>query len=205
MDHFTRFNALLFPTILICLSSFSSFAQQTNIPVRDSKVEEKQEQKTESPPIHHKIDFGAGMGLDYGGLLGIQFGYSPVKHLLIFASGGYHLIEFGWELGVKGIYPSNTIDHTFRPYAKVMYGNNSVIYVEGLDEYNKTYKGVTTGLGAQVRFGKMKKNGIDFDLNILIRSQEYKDDYERLKNDPRVDVVSDAIPVSFSIGYHHEF
>jgi hypothetical protein len=145
------------------------------------------------------------MGLDYGGLLGLQFGYSPVKHLLLFASGGYHLIEFGWEIGIKGIYPSNTIDHAFRPYVKLMYGNNAVIYVDGLDEYNKTYKWFTPGLGAQVRFGKMKKNGLDFNLDIPIRNQEYKDDYERLKNDPRVEITGEQLPIAISFGYHHEF
>lgn len=193
-------NLLVIIQVLISLQANS---QNDQIPVRESRVEQKQ--KSVMPPIHHKVDLGAGIGLDYGGLMGLQLGYCPITHLLIFASGGYHLIELGWEVGIKGIYPANTIRHVFRAYGKVMYGNNSVIYVDGLDEYNKTYRGVTPGLGVQIRFGKMKNNGFDFDLNIPIRSQAYKDDYERMKNDPRVEVLSDPLPVAISFGYHHEF
>lgn len=180
-----------------------ALCQNEPIPVRESVYDPKPAKP--EVYVHHKIDLGVGLGLDYGGLLGIQLGYSPVKHLLLFASGGYHLIEFGWEVGAKGIILQNTSKNIFRPYLKLMYGNNAVIYVEDNDKYHDTYRGLTPGLGVQLRFGAQKKNGLDIDLNFPIHTNRFKDDYDMMKNDPSVEITQDLLPVAISVGFHHEF
>jgi hypothetical protein len=181
------------------LFSGGLFSQTDSIPVRDDR---SQIIPTE---LTHHFDFGLGLGLDYGGLLGIQVGVAPVKHLTFFAALGYYMIELGWNVGVKGLLISKTTDHTFRPFLKVMYGCNSVIIVDGADQYDQVYHGFTTGLGMEFRFGKMKKNGFDLDLNIPLRTIDFWDDWQTIKNDPNLEVLQDPIPVAFSIGFHHEF
>jgi len=86
-----------------------------------------------------------------------------------------------------------------------MYGSNSIITADGIDEYDKIYKGFTVGLGMEFRFGTKKQNGFDIDLNVPLRTPEFWDDYNRMKNDPRLDVIQGSIPVAFSVGYHYEF
>jgi hypothetical protein len=190
-------------SIYLLIVGIAVNAQNDPIPVRKSAYDE--EPKVIQQHIHHKIDLGAGFGLDYGGFIGVQAGYSPVKHLIVFGAAGYHLIKFGWEVGAKGLFLANTTKNTVRPYGKIMYGNNAVIVVQGIDEYNKTYVGLTAGVGTQLRFGKTKQHGIDIDLNVPFRTQTFKDDYDNVKNDPMVDITQDLLPVAISIGYHHEF
>jgi hypothetical protein len=172
---------------------------QTDIPVRDDKVW--------SPvgELVHRLDLGFGIGIDYGGLLGIQFGAAPVKHLTIFAAGGYYILGFGWQLGLKGLIFPKTSRYSVRPFLKCMYGTHSIILVDGTSEYDKIYKGFTPGFGAEFRFGKQKKNGFDVELNFPLRSPEYWDDYYAMKHDPRLEVSQEPIPVTFSMGFHHEF
>ena len=158
-------------------------------------------------------DLGFGFGIDYGGFLGAKFEVSPIDRLGIFASGGYYLIGFGWQVGALGYIIPKTTAKTFRLAGKFMYGTNSVIWVVNDqggpssvgDEYNKIYLGPTFGIVAQLRFGANKKNGFDIDLNYMIRDSGFYDDYNRMKNDPRLTDVTEPLPVSFSIGYHHEF
>jgi len=175
------------------------YSQEDQIPVRDDQA------KIPPADVPHHFDFGAGFGIDYGGILGIQLGYAPINHLTLFAAGGYYLYEFGWGLGIKFLFISKTNEHTFRPFLKAMYGSNSVITASGTDEYNKVYKGFTVGAGVEFRFGKSKKNGFDFDLNVPLRTPDFWEDYNRMQNDPNMDVVAGPIPVAVSIGYHHEF
>jgi hypothetical protein len=177
-----------------------SGVQSQDIPVRDDGFGKPARVK-----MYHYIDIGAGMGLDYGGLLGFQAGFSPVNHLTLFAAGGYYGIGFGWQAGAKGLLFAKSTENIFRPFLKAMYGTNSVILVDGIDEYNKIYRGFTVGLGCEFRFGKAKRNGFDVDLNVPLRTPDYWQDYNQVKSDPRVDIQQDQIPVAFSVGYHHEF
>ena len=176
------------------------FSQEDQIPVRD-------DYSPILPPkdAPHLVDLGIGLGLDYGGIVGFQLGVAPLKHLDFFAAGGYYLFQVGWQVGLKGLFISKTSAHPFRPFLKAMYGCNSVIAVDGIDDYDKVYTGFTVGLGLEFRFGKSKRNGFDADLNVPLRTPDFWDDYNRMKNDPRVSMVQGPIPVAASVGYHHEF
>ena len=150
-------------------------------------------------------DIGLGLGLDYGGVLGAKFTYTPIKYLGIFVAGGLQLGGFGWQAGAKGYLIRKTSKKGFRPNVKVMYGVNAAIYVIDADQYNDLYLGPSLGPGIEIRFGRLKKSGLDFDLNFPIRSQQFYDDWEDLKNDPNIEIQSDPLPFTISIGYHMEF
>jgi hypothetical protein len=181
------------------LISSSAFSQSDTIPVRDDNA------RLIAVDMTHSFDFGLGFGLDYGGILGIQMGVAPIKHLTFFGAVGYYMFQAGWNFGMKGLLFPKTTQHAVRPFLKAMYGCNSVIAVDGADEYDQVYKGFTVGLGFEFRFGKKKMNGLDLDLNVPLRTGEFWYDYTTMKNDPRLEVTQGPIPIAFSIGYHHEF
>lgn len=175
-------------------------AQENQIPVRDEVFKKP-------PPreVAHHFDLGGGLGIDYGGFLGVQFGFAPIKNLALFASGGYDMIGFGWQTGVKGLIIGKTEKHVARPFGMAMFGTNSVIIVEGADELNQDYLGFTVGAGVELRFGSKKKNGFDVALVVPIRSQEFWDDWNYIKYNPAFDVASRPSPIGISMGFHHEF
>jgi hypothetical protein len=192
-----------FKAILSLLAFFLIIFAQAQIPVRDENIPGQQKPK-KVETIHH-LDFGIGIGIDYGGLIGAQVGYAPIGHLLVFGAGGYYGIGFGWQVGVKGLILPRTDKKVARPYGKVMYGCNSAIMVDGAPEFNQIYNGWTVGAGVELRFGSKKSNGIDIDFNVPIRSAEFWDDWNIIKNTPGIDVTQDPTPVGLSIGYHFEF
>jgi hypothetical protein len=184
--------------LFLCFSGILT-AQPDTIPVRDDQPV-KPAQVT-----FRQADFGIGLGLDYGGLVGVQLGFMPVKHLSLFGALGYYLTGTGWQLGMKGLFLPNTSNQAFRPFLKVMYGSNSQIKVEGAAEYNKIYTGFTVGFGMEFRGGKHRQNGIDLDLNVPLRTPEFWDDYNDLSNNPYIEWKNTLLPIAFSIGFHHEF
>jgi len=169
------------------------------------KKDEVHEKKQELIEMRRTVDFGVGLGLDYGGLLGFQASYVPVKYLGVIISAGYHIVAFGWQIGLKGFILPKTNLKKVRPVVKIMYGSNRAITVDGASQYNKNYTGFTPGAGVEFRFGAKKSHGLNIDLNVPINSQEFDDDYEALKNDPAIDITAPPAPVTISIGYHFEF
>lgn len=187
--------------IIVCFFAivFNVFSQEDTIPVRDYQVN-----KIPSV-INHNMDLGIGFGMDYGGLFGVQFGFVPIKYLTIFAAGGYYIIEIGWQFGIKTPFIAKNSENPFRPYLKAMYGSNSIIIVDGSSNYDKVYTGFTIGFGLEFRMGKKKQNGFDIDLNVPLRSPDFWEDWNEVKDDPYVGVTEDPLPFAISIGYHHEF
>lgn len=148
------------------------------------------------------FDFGAGFGLDYGGIVGIKTTGLLAKHLGIFASGGFYLFTFGWNLGVQGYFLPTDTKTLFRPYAQVMYGVNCGTMVVGASEYNKIYFGFSPGFGTAFRFGGTRKHGFDVNLSFPIKDKDFKKQIDRMNDDPMVSDVNMPLPVLFSIGYH---
>lgn len=176
-----------------------AFSQENQIPVRnDQTIKPVMEEK-------HEMDLGFGIGIDYGGFIGIQAGYIPIEYLTVFGAAGYYLVGFGWQVGVKGLFIPKTTRHTVRPFLKGEYGTNSAIVVSGTGLYDKVYTGFTIGAGSEFRFGKKKRNGFDVVLDIPIRTTDFWDDWNNIKSNPSLEVTSDPLPVAISIGYHHEF
>ncbi len=169
---------------------------------RSEAVPDSIVQKYEFPRY---TDVGLGLGLDYGGVFGGKFTYTPIKYLGIFAAGGFQLGGFGWQLGVKGYIIPKTSKKGFRPNIKIMYGINAVIFVYDAEQYNDLYPGFSLGPGMEFRFGRLKRHGVNADLNIPIRSEEFYNDWDKLKNDPTITIESEPLPFSISVGYHFEF
>lgn len=181
------------------LISSAVFSQDDQIPVRDDHIAKA---KVE---IAHPVDLGFGLGIDYGGTLGVQLGLTAAKHITFFASGGYFVFQGAWNVGIKTLFVAKSSKHVFRPYLKGMYGCHAAIYIDGADQYNQIYKGWTIGLGMELRFGKNKKTGFNMDLGVPLKTPEYWTDYNKVKNDPTVEIYIDQVPVAFSVGFHHEF
>jgi hypothetical protein len=155
--------------------------------------------------FNHTTDLGLGLGLDYGGILGVRMTFMPIKYLGFFGCLGLQLSGVGWQVGSRVYLVPKTSRKGFRPNLKAMYGVNASIYVQDADQYNKLYRGFCVGPGMEFRFGKQKKHGLSVDINFPLRSDEYNDDWEKLKNDPTVEIVSEPLPFSLSFGYHLEF
>ncbi|NQT78151.1 MAG: hypothetical protein HQ565_10580 [Bacteroidetes bacterium] len=187
---------------LILLFSTVVFAQ-TNI-TSNVKENKGEEQETEKIEIKKIFDLGFGIGLDYGGLIGAKATFIPIKYLGIFVSAGYHLVSFGWQIGVTGYFLPKTNMKKIRPYAKVMYGSNRVIIVEGASQHNKNYIGLTPGVGLEFRFGAQASHGLNIDLNFPIGSSEFKDDFDALDKNPMIEITN-PLPIAISLGYHFEF
>ncbi len=155
--------------------------------------------------LFHTVDLGIGLGLDYGGIVGVKAAYIlPFRQVSVFGAAGVQLVGLGWNVGtIFRILPMNK-SRTFRPNIKIMYGINRATYVDGIDEYKELYTGWTPGIGAEFRFGRMKSSGFDVDINIPIGSDAFNAQVDRMKNDSRLDYVI-SLPVAFSIGYHREF
>jgi hypothetical protein len=92
-------------------------------------------------------DGGVGIGIDYGGLIGVRASFYPVSYMAIFAAGGWEVIGIGWNAGVLGRLLPADGKHGYRPYLKVMYGVNGVTKVSGKAGYDKMFYGLTTGIG----------------------------------------------------------
>lgn len=158
-----------------------------------------------SRPERRWGDFGVGLGLDYGGVIGVKATFYPIKYMGIFASGGWELIALGWNVGVMGrLFPAGGPKHV-RPYVKVMYGVNAAIKIQGWGAYDDIYYGVTPGIGMETRFGKLRRSGLNVDLNVPIRSGSYFYDLNEIKKDPNITMKNSTLPITVSLGYHFEF
>jgi hypothetical protein len=151
----------------------------------------KKYEEPESP-----FSMGLGIGIDYG-QIGAKISGFPVKHFGLFAGVGYNLLKVGYNFGGIGrILPGKKVC----PYVTGMYGNNAVIVVVGASHYDKAYYGPTFGGGIELHFGKKQKY-MNFGLLVPVRSQEYYDDWDKIRANPNIE-TTDPLPVGITIGYH---
>jgi hypothetical protein len=143
------------------------------------------------------VNFGIGMGLDYGGLGG-KLSFVPTPNVAIFGAIGYNFNGAGYNGGIIfRMAPNKKVC----PYATVMYGYNAVIVTEGFqNNASKTYYGSSFGAGIELH-RRDKNNFWNFELLVPIRSTEYRRDVNILKNDPNID-FTEALPITISVGYH---
>lgn len=93
--------------------------------------------------------FGAGLGLDHGGL-GVRIDGKVTETVGIFAGAGYNLATVGWNAGL--LYRQRTQSQR-RPYVTAMYGYNMVILT--------TYPGRQSGTGTNY-YGPSFGGGVEF-------------------------------------------
>lgn len=148
-----------------------------------------------------KVNLGLGMGLDYGGFGG-RLSIVPEKHFALYGSVGYAIIGVGYNVG-------GTIklspDKRFCPTLGAMYGYNAVIKIIGAEGLNQTYYGPSFSLGFELKSNNKPKNFWNIELIFPLKSEEYNDDMDAIKNSPNIELKSEPLPIAFSIGYHFGF
>ena len=155
-----------------------------------------QEEQVYYEQSYQKTYLGIGFGLDYGGLGG-KFEYLPIKNFGIFGGLGYNLLTIGWNAGATfKILPDNRIS----PNLMAFYGYNAVLKVEGASQHNKTSNGLTIGANLDIKSNNGNKWSIG--LFVPIRSSEFMDHYNSLKDDSDIEMKSGLMPILFSIGYN---
>lgn len=145
-----------------------------------------------------EVSFGLGIGLPYGALGG-RLGVNVIDNLNLFGGVGYQLAGVGYNFGILKDFETNSATQF---YLQGMFGSNAAIVVEGLDEYDQIYTGVTFGLGVKINSQRTEGNFWDIGLLVPIRTDEFKADEETVKNDPRISEFNEAFPVLLTVGFN---
>jgi|ERR1700757_1414818 len=186
-------------TCLFCIITVLSYSQNAIVkPDSTAHIDTSKTIKntTRQPDV---LSFGLGLGLDYGGLLGVNFTAYPQKNIGLFAGGGIALAGFGYNVGAKLRYvPNNQKRVQVLPFLVGMYGYNTVIVVVNAADYNKLFYGMTVGFGGDIRF---KKGCLSLALLIPIRGDDVDNYITDLQNKHNINFQNDLLPVAFSIGY----
>ena len=144
-----------------------------------------------------QVYLGLGMGLDHGGL-GVKAEYLPIKYFGIFGGVGYNFLSAGWNAGATcKILPNKRVS----PNLMVFYGYNGVTKAIGAPEYNMTSYGVTVGANLDIFLG-ISGNKLSFGLFVPIRSSEFMNNYDAMRNDPKIEMISNLLPIAFSAGFN---
>lgn len=156
-----------------------------------------QDTPTQTPKEPNNVYMGLGLGLDYGGM-GAKIEYLPVENIGVFAGLGYNLETAGWNVGASyKLWASERL--SINPMA--MYGYNGVLKVDGISEYDMVSYGVTFGVNLDIYVGK-KGNKISTGLYVPIRSKKFMDNYDAAKEDYRVVMNNELLPVAIGVGYN---
>ena len=183
---------------LFCFSIHTVFGQSKPDSIRHDTLSVVKHQKK---PERRWCDGGFGFGLDYGGIFGVKATFYPISYMGVFAAGGWDLVNMGWNAGVLGRLLPADGRYAVRPYLKVMYGVNGVTKVSGKSSYDKMFLGATVGAGLEVRFGKKRKTGLNFDFNIPFRSPQFYDQVNKMKSDPQIKMSNSILPFAVSLGF----
>ena len=144
------------------------------------------------------ITIGLGLGLDHGGI-GTNFLVYPEKHFGLFVGGGYALVDFTYNVGMKYRFYSDNAKTI--PYIVGMYGYNAAIYVSNAKSYNRLFFGPTVGFGLDFRTIPTHGGYWSVALLIPIRSAEVQDYIDDLKNNHGVEFKNGLYPIAISAGY----
>lgn len=147
-----------------------------------------------------KSTFGVGLGLDYGGF-GMNFNTSLHTNISLFGSLGYSFSEIGYGFGSKLRLMSVVNPSSVTPYGIVMYGKQTIVKIENATRLNKSFHGITLGLGTDFSFKPRKKGYWSIGLLFPIRKSEVEEYLNYLKNVQGVTFSNDLSPVLFSFGY----
>ena len=141
-----------------------------------------------------KIYIGAGVGLDYGGIIGGKIEYLPEKHLGLFVGLGSNLYSLGWNLGASyKILP----DMKISPNLMAFYGCNAILRVEGIQTYNVTSNGFTIGGNLDIKVNS-KGDKLSIGLFFPFRSDYFNDYYNR----PDIEIKREITSIVISVGFN---
>jgi hypothetical protein len=184
--------------LLLLVVSSGLYAQ-----VEENGVDPAEEKNGLNPAEEKKSAYiGMGIGFDYGGV-GSKVEYLPVKHVGVFLAAGYNLLSVGWNLGVTcKLIPDKRVS----PNLVAMYGYNAVLKGEDsyAEQYNMTSLGLTVGVNLDIKAGS-DGNKWSVGLFLPFRSGKFMDNYEKVENDPNMEVKIKLLPIGISCGYNFKF
>ena len=178
--------------ILVCTVLFFSFAGNFAFSQSDEQEVGEKQKKADDP----KIYFGVGMGLDYGGILGIKAEYLPIKHLGIFGGVGLNLMPVGWNAGLTfKMLPDKRVS----PNLMAFYGYNAIVKIINASQYDMTSYGVSFGVNVDV---KIRRSKLSFGIYLPIRSSKFQAHYSELLSNPNIEFKHKLLPVAWGIGFN---
>ena len=83
----------------------------------------------------------------------------------------------------------------------VFYGSNGGSKIDGAPEYDMTSYGVTAGVNVDIKMGN-KGNKLSARLFVPFRSKKFMDNYDAIKNDYRVTIQTELLPIAVGVGYN---
>ena len=141
-----------------------------------------------------------GIGLDYGGIGG-NFIVYPSKNVGVFAGFGIMSKTVGYNFGLKFRAISDKKPFKIFPFVTLMFGKNALIVVTNGGGLNKSFHGLTYGLGVDFAFKDIKQAYWSVGFLIPSRSDAY-DDYKReLRASNGVTFEKSDSPALFTLGY----
>jgi len=177
-------------------SGFNYQKQQNKI-LLDSNLDDYDPFNKEDSYKFEPFHIGIGMGLDFGGLIGLNILVTPIKNIGIYGGVGYALIGYGYNVGARlNLTPS----HKTNLFITGMYGYNAAIKIANRDELNKFFYGTTVGFGVDFR-RQYKKGFWSLALLVPIRDSEVNYYIDHLKDDHNVEFKNSLYPIAISVGY----
>ncbi len=163
----------------------------------------------------NSINLGVGMGIPYGGIMGMNLDGNIVRNFNISVGAGRLFIaetgsaNYGYNFGGKLFLAP--FEQAFRSRISAYYGNNGVQVQEKMMflpwssptkrvEITRRYYGVSVGFGAQWMWGRTKRNGLDFDIIYIVTDGGLGNAAQKLR-DEGYDVQESRIKVSFGVRF----
>lgn len=151
------------------------------------------------------FSLGFGLGIPYGGLLGVNAAHSLTDQLELSGAVGLGLGDMGWSVGGRYFFtPSSSGDSGFR--ASMLYGTNAYLevmecsshyYSSTCESEFSSYEGLNLGLGWGHRAGE---SGWNVDLMFIVTSDVY-DEVDRLEDEGAELEGESTSRVKLSFGY----
>lgn len=159
----------------------------------------------ESSSMKSELFLGLGLGLDYGGTLGVNLTYFPHERVGIFAGAGNAVSSVGYTIGSTYRLLPKKAESKFIPYIEGMYGFNAAVIIHFNNKKNRQFYGPTIGIGLEYHHHPENLNYWAFDILLPIRSPEVKEYLDDLKNNQGIIFNHNLSPVLISFGYRHSF
>ena len=154
-----------------------------------------------------KTSVGLGLGIPYGGVMGMQVAHGITDQLEFSGAIGGWFVDVLWSVSGRYFFtPSSQGDSGFR--ASLLYGTNASVVTRKCTTYNsygacesdhesfESFEGLNLGLGWGHRAGE---SGWNIDL-IVILTSGMDDEIDRLE-DKGIEVEEDNSRLKLSFGY----
>ena len=148
-------------------------------------------------PEKSYVNGGFGLGIDYGGAIGVKVSVLPCRWFGAFGGIGLYYYETGYAGGAQFRFPTEKrVDF----YVAGLYGVNA-----GLESHvyitRKQYYGYSVGGGIEVKSKNSEKSFWTIGLLVPFRDPQFQKDVDALKSQG-LTVISTNWPVTLTLGFH---